>query len=98
MNIFHFFLIFKKIVVGTILNAVGAWVRVAGKYNYWYCLLGQVDQFILRIFSEFFQKGLGQPFVLNAVPKLAANWFPDDQRTIATTIASVVNPIGMKIF
>ena len=35
-----------------------------------------------------------QPFILNAPPMLAANWFPTEQRTLATTICSVSNPIG----
>lgn len=28
---------------------------------------------------------------------LAANWFPADQRTLATTICSVANPIGVAL-
>ena len=35
-----------------------------------------------------------QPFILNAPPMLAANWFPTEQRTLATTICSVANPVG----
>ena len=37
---------------------------------------------------------LVQPFILNAPPVLAANWFPAHQRTIATTLCSLANPIG----
>ncbi len=46
------------------MTLIGAWVRVAGKYSYWYSMGGQLAA------------AIGQPFILNAVPKLAANWFP----------------------
>lgn len=67
------------------MTLAGAWIRVAGKYSYWYSMGGQLAA------------AIGQPFILNAVPKLAANWFGEDQRTLATTIASVINPIGVAI-
>jgi len=38
---------------------------------------------------------IGQPFILNAVPLLANNYFPENQRTMATTIASVSNAVGV---
>jgi hypothetical protein len=94
--------------VGAVFTMVGAWVRVFGEWNFWPVFGGQV------------LAAIGQPFILNAVPLLAANYFPRtplhyppptscsalttrhdttrhdtaSQRTIATAIASIANPIG----
>jgi len=70
--------------LGIILTAIGAWVR-AGGYNEqtaWVVMLGQT------------LAALGQPFILNATPIVAANWFPSGERTIATTICSAASPVG----
>ncbi|CAJ0954173.1 unnamed protein product, partial [Mesorhabditis belari] len=36
-----------------------------------------------------------QPFVMFLPTKLSAFWFPDDQRNIANTLASMANPLGI---
>ncbi len=41
--------------------------------------------------------GIGQPFILNAVTKLSANWFPDEERTTATGIALISQFIGIAL-
>jgi len=41
--------------------------------------------------------GIGQPFILNAVTKLSANWFPDDERTTATGIALLSQFLGIAL-
>ncbi len=41
--------------------------------------------------------GIGQPFILNAITKLSANWFPDDERTTATGIALISQFIGIAL-
>jgi len=41
--------------------------------------------------------GLGQPFILNAVTKLSANWFPDNERTTATGIALISQFLGIAL-
>ena len=38
---------------------------------------------------------LGQPFILVTPTKLAAQWFPSDQRLLANGIASLSNPLGI---
>ena len=38
-----------------------------------------------------------QPFFTNSPAKLAGEWFPVHQRNLATTIASMCNPIGIAI-
>ena len=46
-----------------------------------------------------FQIGIavGQPFILNAVTKLSANWFPEDERTMATGLALLSQFLGIAI-
>eukprot|EP00743_Colponemidia_sp_Colp-15_P004645 GILK01005006.1.p1 GENE.GILK01005006.1~~GILK01005006.1.p1 ORF type:complete len:457 (-),score=72.14 GILK01005006.1:248-1618(-) len=78
-----------SLLLGSILTAIGAWVRYAGQpgesYSYGVVFLGQA------------LAGIGQPFLLAAPPKVASNWFKPQQRTIATTIASVANPLGVAL-
>eukprot|EP01114_Cavostelium_apophysatum_P015978 TRINITY_DN4470_c0_g1_i2.p1 TRINITY_DN4470_c0_g1~~TRINITY_DN4470_c0_g1_i2.p1 ORF type:complete len:481 (+),score=61.94 TRINITY_DN4470_c0_g1_i2:51-1493(+) len=71
------------LLIGAFLTALGTWIRCVGKWNFYATFVGQT------------LCAIGQPFILNAPPKLAQNWFPDNQRTIATTISSVANPIGV---
>jgi len=73
------------VMLASLATAAGAWIRVTGKWGYWYALIGQT------------LCGCAQPIILSAPPKIASNWFPDDQRTLATTLASVANPIGIAI-
>ena len=51
-------------VIGTFATVIGAWIRVLGQWSFWPVLIGQVIA------------AMGQPFILNAPPKLAGNWFP----------------------
>uniref|UniRef100_A0A914UMK3 Membrane transporter n=1 Tax=Plectus sambesii TaxID=2011161 RepID=A0A914UMK3_9BILA len=37
----------------------------------------------------------GQPFIMYLPTKLAAFWFPDNQRAIANTLSSMSNPLGI---
>lgn len=37
---------------------------------------------------------MAQPLILNGISKLATIWFSDNQRAVATSIASLANPIG----
>ena len=40
---------------------------------------------------------IGQPFLTNAPAKVSALWFSDKGRVIATTIATVANPLGVAV-
>jgi hypothetical protein len=62
--------------VGLSLTIAGSWIRAAaaGEYGYIILLLGQTTC------------AIAQPFILNAPPKLAFNWFPPGERTIASKI------------
>lgn len=41
--------------------------------------------------------GVGQPFILNAVTKLSANWFPENERTTSTGLALISQFLGIGI-
>jgi predicted MFS family arabinose efflux permease len=62
---------------GAVLTAAGGLVRLAGPTSYGWALAGQVVT------------AAGQPFVLNAITKVAAHYFPARQRTAAVSVGSV---------
>ncbi|MHA1490442.1 MAG: MFS transporter [Promethearchaeota archaeon] len=60
----------------------------------------------LRIFAGndytlvlIFQIGIaiGQPFIMNSVTKLSANWFPEDERTSATGLSMLSQFVGIAL-
>jgi len=52
--------------------------------------------FVLLLIFELFI-AIGQPFIVNSMTKLSANWFPEDERTIATGISTLSQLIGIMI-
>ncbi len=62
---------------GAVLTAAGGLLRLAGPTSYGWALAGQVVT------------AAGQPFVLNAITKVAAHYFPAKQRTAAVSVGSV---------
>lgn len=40
---------------------------------------------------------IAQPFLLNTITKLSANWFPDKERTIATGISLIATSLGVAL-
>ncbi|MHA1793914.1 MAG: MFS transporter [Promethearchaeota archaeon] len=40
---------------------------------------------------------IGQPFLLNCVTKCSANWFPEDERSIATGLGMIAGYIGIAL-
>ncbi|MFW9989930.1 MAG: MFS transporter [Candidatus Odinarchaeota archaeon] len=54
------------------------------------------DDYILLLIFQI-GIGIGQPFILNAITKLSANWFPDDERTTATGIALISQFLGIAL-
>lgn len=75
------------LVVGALITAMGGVIRAGAITGdtFWVLFIGQT------------LCAIAQPFILNAPAKLAANWFPDGERTIATTLCVVANPIGVAI-
>jgi len=72
------------ILTGTGLLAIGSIVRMLGSFP---------DMFYLVCIGQAIC-AWGQPFIQNSPAKVAAIWFPDKQRALATTLGSVANPIG----
>ena len=69
--------------LGAVLTGAGALRRLAGPSSYGWAVAGQ------------FVIAAGQPFVLNAITKVAARHFPAKERTVAVSIGSVALFIGI---
>jgi predicted MFS family arabinose efflux permease len=63
--------------LGAVLTAAGGLLRLAGPSSFGWALAGQ------------FVIATGQPFVLNSITKVAARYFPAEERTSAVSIGSV---------
>jgi predicted MFS family arabinose efflux permease len=68
---------------GALLTALGALLRIVDPGSYGWALLGQF------VFSA------GQPLVLNASTKIAARYFPPDERTAAISVATAAQFVGI---
>ena len=53
------------------------------------------DYFLVLMFQ--IGIGIGQPFILNSVTKLSANWFPESERTTATGLAMISQFVGIAL-
>jgi predicted MFS family arabinose efflux permease len=69
--------------LGAVLTGVGALLRLAGPSSYGWAVVGQ------------FVIAAGQPFVLNAITKVAARYFPAKERTVAISVGSVALFVGI---
>ncbi len=68
---------------GALLTAGGAVLRTAGPSSYAWVFAGQ---FVLAV---------GQPLVLNATTKIAARYFPPQQRTVAISVGTAAQFCGI---
>jgi len=73
----------RALSVGALLTAAGALLRLAGPASFAWILLGQ------------FVIATGQPLVLNSITKVAARYFPEQERTAAISVGSVALFIGV---
>jgi predicted MFS family arabinose efflux permease len=69
--------------LGAVLTAAGGLIRLAGADNFWWALAGQL---VIAV---------GQPLVLNSITKIAARYFPEQERTTAISIGSVSLYLGI---
>ncbi|XP_029021420.1 solute carrier family 49 member A3 [Betta splendens] len=69
--------------IGAVLRFVGKPVNVGSKLLYPVVMLGQTFG------------ALAQPLIVFTPTKLAAHWFPDNQRATANMITSMCNPLGL---
>ena len=73
----------RALSAGALLTAGGALLRLAGPGSYAWILAGQ------------FVIATGQPLVLNSITKVAARYFPAQERTAAISIGSVALFVGI---
>ena len=71
--------------IGAILMGLFGFLRFFAFQNYALALMFQLGI------------AIGQPFLLNAVTKLSANWFPDTEKTTATGISLLSTYIGVAL-
>eukprot|EP01118_Nematostelium_gracile_P008576 TRINITY_DN2839_c0_g1_i5.p1 TRINITY_DN2839_c0_g1~~TRINITY_DN2839_c0_g1_i5.p1 ORF type:complete len:452 (+),score=31.31 TRINITY_DN2839_c0_g1_i5:30-1358(+) len=74
--------------VGVVLTVGGTWIRLLGSIaslGYPAALIGQIIA------------AAGQPFLLNAAPKVSVQWFPAPQRGVCTAIGSLAPVVGAGI-
>ncbi|KAI4819739.1 hypothetical protein KUCAC02_004975 [Chaenocephalus aceratus] len=78
------------LILGAWLNMFGALVRFLGTG----IDTDPAARFPLVMFGQTLA-AIAQPLVIFTPAKMAALWFPDNQRATANTIASMANPLGM---
>ncbi|KAJ1362819.1 hypothetical protein KIN20_022504 [Parelaphostrongylus tenuis] len=78
--------------IGAWTNFIGNVIRFAGSGEWFSKNLRFPLAFVGQTIAAF-----AQPFVMFLPTKLAANWFPQDQRVIANTFSSMSNPIGIAV-
>ncbi|TFG27203.1 MAG: MFS transporter [Promethearchaeota archaeon] len=71
--------------IGALLMGVFGFLRYMADKNYSLALI-----FSIGI-------AIAQPFLLNTITKLSANWFPDKERTTATGISLIATSIGIAL-
>lgn len=79
-----------SLILGSWLNMLGSILRVVG-------ILSWIPQWAVFPIVMGGQTlcGLAQTLIIFSPTKLAALWFPDDQRATANMIASMANPLGL---
>ena len=79
-------------VVGGAMGCISCWIRYASVAPHY----GGYTRYAIVLFGQCIA-ALAQPIYTNAPAKLAGSWFPAKEREIATTIASILNPVGNAI-
>jgi MFS family permease len=72
-----------NVTVGSLILTVFSWLRLTAGLNFGLLLLYQT------------LAGIGQPFVYNAISKLAGSWFPKGEQTLANGIGTMGQLVGM---
>jgi len=72
-----------NVAVGSLILTVFSWLRLTAGLNFGLLLLYQT------------LAGVGQPFVYNAISKLAGSWFPKGEQTLANGIGTMGQLVGM---
>ncbi|ADY00541.1 major facilitator superfamily MFS_1 [Vulcanisaeta moutnovskia 768-28] len=69
--------------IGGALLALFSWLRLFASTNF----------YLLLLFQSL--AGTSQPFIYNGITKLANNWFPENEQTLANGIGTMGQIIGM---
>ena len=83
----HFLSLFSyifQIILAGWLNLIGSGLRSISTYDF----LSVDHKYAVLLLGQCIA-GCGQPFILFLSTKLAGQWFPDGQRTIANTLVSM---------
>ena len=72
-----------NVIIGSIILTVFSWLRLTAGLNFGLLLLYQT------------LAGVGQPFIYNAISKLAGAWFPKGEQTLANGIGTMGQLVGM---
>lgn len=67
----------RALALGAVLTGAGGLLRLVSPGSFWWAFAGQ---FVIAV---------GQPLVLNSITKVAARYFPEQERTAAISIGSV---------
>jgi len=82
------------VVVGAFLTALGNWIRMFSMDSFGPDAQASNNGYIYLVIGQSFA-ALGQPFFTNAAAKIAGEWFPPKERSKATSIGALFNPIGI---
>ena len=81
---FHCVVLFLQIILASWLNLVGSVLRNLTTMDF----LSSGAKYPVLLFGQFLA-ACAQPFIMFVPTKLAAVWFPDTQRALANTLASM---------
>jgi MFS family permease len=74
---------------------IGAGIGAAFMGIFGFLRFFATDYFLVLIFQ--IGIAIAQPFLLNTITKLSANWFPESERTTATGISLIATSIGIAL-
>lgn len=72
----------SSVLTGITLTALGMVIKTGINGGFWICIIGQLIC------------GIGQPFLSNSPGKVAAVWFPPNERIIAMTACTITQAVG----
>ena len=81
------------ILTGAVLNAAGAWIRYASVFAVRNAALPAWAGYAVLLLGQSLP-AIAQPLFTNVPAKLAADWFPNSERDVATVIGALFNPLG----
>ena len=84
----------NTLLIGGALDLIGSCIRLIG--SIFRNELGAGGSYSLMMIGQLLAS-LAQPIYVNLPAGLASNWFSVDERDVATTIASLFNPVGSAI-